>query len=129
MQLRCVIVDDNEAFLEVAAASLSGDGLVILGTATTSADAVVQVSEQNPDVVLIDVNLGRESGFDLARRLVEQFPHLAAGVVLISSRAEDDFGSLIEASPAIGFVTKKDLSATAVRNLVASRSPSDLEEK
>jgi DNA-binding NarL/FixJ family response regulator len=124
MRLRCLIVDDNEPFLEIAAASLAGDGLDVLGTATTSADALRQVAEQQPDVVLVDINLGQESGFELARTLVERFPHLAAGVVLISTRAEQDFGGLIEASPAAGFVPKTRLSAQAVRELVASRPPS-----
>jgi DNA-binding NarL/FixJ family response regulator len=127
VRLRCLIVDDNESFLEIAAASLAGEDLDVLGTATTSAEALRQVAEQQPDVVLVDINLGEESGFDLARRLVERFPQLASGVVLISTRAERDFGGRIEASPAAGFVPKTQLSAQAVRELVASRSPSDRE--
>ena len=127
VRLRCLIVDDNESFLEIAAASLAGDDLDVLGTATTGAEALRQVAEQHPDVVLVDINLGEESGFELARELVERFPQLASGVVLISTRAEQDFGGLIQASPAAGFVPKTRLSAKAVRGLVASRSPSDRE--
>jgi DNA-binding NarL/FixJ family response regulator len=121
VRLRCVIVDDNEGFLEIAAASLAGDDLDVVGTATTSAEALRQVAEQRPDVVLVDINLGEESGFELARMLVERFPALASGVVLISTRAERDFGGLVKASPAAGFVPKTQLSARAVREVVASR--------
>ena len=127
VRLRCLIVDDNESFLEIAAASLAGDDLDVLGTATTGAEALRQVAEQHPDVVLVDINLGEESGFELARELVDRFPQLASGVVLISTRAEQDFGGLIQASPAAGFVPKTRLSAKAVHELVASRSPSDRE--
>ena len=128
VRLRCLIVDDNQPFLEIAAASLAGDELDVVGTATTSAEALRQVAEQQPDVVLVDINLGKENGFDLARNLVERFPQLTAGgVVLISTRAEQDFGGLVKASPAAGFVRKTRLSARAVRELVASRSPSDRE--
>ena len=128
VRLRCLIVDDNQPFLEIAATSLAGDELDVVGTATTSAEALRQVAEQQPDVVLVDINLGKENGFDLARNLVERFPQLAAGgVVLISTRAEQDFGGLVKASPAAGFVRKTRLSARAVRELVASRSPSDRE--
>ena len=127
MGLRCLIVDDNASFLEIAAASLDGDDLDIVGTATTSVDALRLVAEQKPEVVLVDINLGEESGFDLAEELVEHHAHLASGVVLISTRAEQDFGGLIRASPAVGFVAKTQLSARAVRDLVASRS-SDREE-
>jgi len=128
VRLRCLIVDDNEPFLEIAAASLADDELDVVGTARTSAEALSQVAEQQPDVVLVDINLGEESGLELARKLVERFPQLASGVVLISTRAERDFGGLIKASPAAGFVLKTRLSAKAVRELVASRSPSDREE-
>jgi DNA-binding NarL/FixJ family response regulator len=121
VRLRCVIVDDNEYFLKIAAASLIGDDLEVVGTATTSAEALRQVAEERPDVVLVDVNLGEESGLELARILVERFPPLASGVVLISTRAERDFGGLIEASPAAGFVPKTQLSARAVREVVATR--------
>ena len=124
VRLRCLIVDDNEPFLEIAAASLAGVELDVLGTATTSAEALRQVAEQQPDVVLVDINLGEESGFELARALVDRFPQLASGVVLISSRAEQDFGGLIKASHAAGFIPKTQLSAAAVRELVASRSRS-----
>ena len=126
--LRCLIVDDNEPFLETAAASLAGEDLEVVGTATTSAEALRQVSELQPEVVLVDINLGEESGFELARILVERFPRLSSGVVLISTRAEQDFGGLIKASPAAGFIPKTQLSARAVRELVASRSRSDREE-
>ena len=125
MRPRCLIVDDNESFLEVAAASLAGADLDVGGTATTGAEALRQVAEQRPDVVLVDINLGEESGFELARILVERFPRLASGVVLISTRAEWDFGGLIKASPAAGFVPKTQLSARAVREVLAN---SDFEE-
>jgi len=128
VHLRCLIVDDNEFFLETAAASLGGDDFEVLGTATTSAEALRQVAEQHPDVVLVDINLGGESGLELARKLVESFPELGSGVVLISSRAEPEFGGLIRSSRAVGFIAKTHLSARAVRDLVASRSLSDREE-
>jgi DNA-binding NarL/FixJ family response regulator len=117
VQLRCLIVDDNDSFLEVAAESLHGDDLDVVGTARTSAEALRQVTELQPDVVLVDINLGDESGFELARQLVERFPRLSAGVVLISTRPERDFGGLIRVSPAAGFIPKLQLSGRAVREL------------
>ena len=128
MRLRCLIVDDNESFLEVAAATLTGAELDVLATATTSAEALRQVADQQPDVVLVDINLGEESGFELASMLIERYPELAPRVVLISTRPEQDFGGLIKASPVAGFIPKTQLSARAVRELVTSRSSFDREE-
>ena len=123
--MRCLIVDDNGPFLEVASASLARDGLEVIGTATTSTDALRQVELERPDVVLVDVNLGGENGFELARQLVETFPELRTGVVLISTRDEDDYGSLLAASPAAGFVRKTHLTAKAIREVVSARDLSD----
>ena len=123
--MRCLIVDDNEPFLEIASASLARDGLQVIGTARTSAEALRQVERLRPDVVLVDVNLGGENGFELARQLVEMFPELRSGVVLISTRDEDDYGSLLTASPAVGFVRKTHLSAKAIRDAVSVPDLSD----
>jgi DNA-binding NarL/FixJ family response regulator len=120
VRLRCLIVDDSEAFLAAASMSLARDGIEVLDTASTSAEALRFAQTQRPDVVLVDVNLGGESGFDLARTLVERFPELGSSVVLISTREERDYGGLIAASPAVGFLRKTELSAKALREMVSA---------
>ena len=116
--LRALIVDDNERFLDVARSSL-GRELDVVGTAMSSAEALRQTEELRPNVVLVDVGLGPESGFDLAARLAEEFPELELRIVMISTRSEEDYVELIESSPAVGFLSKSRLSAAAVRALVA----------
>jgi DNA-binding NarL/FixJ family response regulator len=120
MPLRCLIVDDSEQFLRAASSSLSRNGIEIVGTATTSVTALDQVARLRPDVVLVDVGLCDESGFDLTLQLVDAFPYLAARVVLVSTRDEDDFGDLVDESPAVGFISKSELSSSAVQELVRS---------
>ena len=119
---RCLIVDDNERFLAVARSSLERDGIEVVGTATTTADALAKSAQLRPDVVLVDVGLGTESGFDLARELMERHG-VDLRVVLISTRREDDLADLIETSPAAGFLWKARLSARAVRELASTRDP------
>ena len=114
-----MIVDDSEQFLRAAMSSLSRNGVEIVGTAIDSETALEQVARLRPDGVLVDVGLGDESGFDLASRLVDAFPELAERVVLISTRSEDEYGELVEASPAAGFILKSELSASAVQALVS----------
>lgn len=117
-------MDDNRHFLAAARGLLEREGLVVVGAASTCADALRCVDELRPDVTLVDIDLGGESGFDLARELL-----VSAGftpVILISTHAEDDYASLIAASPAIGFVSKAALSARSVRDLLAGgRGTSD----
>jgi DNA-binding NarL/FixJ family response regulator len=115
---RCLLVDDSEPFRALARAILERDGLEVVGTATTAAEALEKTRTLRPDVVLVDVALGAESGFDLTCQLVDRHPALP--VVLISTRSEEDLADLITASPATGFVWKAHLSASAVRDAAAA---------
>jgi DNA-binding NarL/FixJ family response regulator len=111
-------VDDNEQFLAVAQDRLTSEGMDVVGTATNQAEALRQAEALHPDIVLVDISLGSESGFELTRRLVESFPQLHGRVVLISTRDEEDFVDLIAASPAVGFIPKNLLSARTIYNLL-----------
>jgi DNA-binding NarL/FixJ family response regulator len=117
VSLRCLIVDDNASFLHAAGALLERQGVTVVGLASNAADAVRRERELRPDVVLVDIVLGPESGFDVARALAERDGD-GPTVVLISTHAEADFADLIEESPATGFVPKSELSAEAIRRVV-----------
>jgi DNA-binding NarL/FixJ family response regulator len=114
--LRCLIVDDSPRFLEAARGLLERQGVAVVGVASNSAEALRRAGELRPDVTLLDIDLGGESGLELARRLHGQAP---APVILISTHAEQDYAELIAASPAIGFLPKTTLSADAIRALLA----------
>jgi DNA-binding NarL/FixJ family response regulator len=115
--IRCLIVDDNASFLEAATSVLRQDGITVVGTARTIEQALRQADELRPDAVLVDVMLGGESGFDLARRLADAGS--SATVILISTHDEADLAELIDETPAAGFVPKSQLSAAAVRGLLS----------
>jgi two-component system, NarL family, nitrate/nitrite response regulator NarL len=119
MPLRCLIVDDNASFLEDAAALLRRDGLVVAGVASNMSEALERARELRPDVALVDISLGSESGLELARLLLEADVGVPA-VILISTHAESDFVELIEEVPVAGFVPKAELSASTIRRLVGA---------
>jgi CheY-like chemotaxis protein len=118
MSLRCVLVDDNEAFLETASLLLEREGLAIVGMASTIAGALRQVRALRPDLVLVDIGLGNESGFDLARLLAQDGQIASAEVILISTGAEADYRELIDDSPAAGFLAKSELSVRGISRLL-----------
>jgi len=111
--LRCLIVDDNESFQSAAGKLLEREGLTVVGVASNAAEALRSARELHPDVVLVDIVLGRESGFDVARELVGSGGE-GLTVILISTHAEADFVDLILQTPAAGFVAKSELSAAAI---------------
>ena len=114
--LRCLIVDDSARFLDAARALLERQGVAVVGVASSSAEALQRAEELRPDVTLLDIDLGGESGLELARRLQDHAG--PAPVILISTHAEQDYAELIAASPAIGFLPKTAVSADAIRELL-----------
>jgi CheY-like chemotaxis protein len=65
--LRCLIIDDSLRFLDAARALLERQGIAVVGVASNSAEALQRVEELRPDVTLLDIDLGGESGLELAR--------------------------------------------------------------
>src|SRR4051812_23135029 len=129
MPLRYVIVDDDASFREEMRGLLAEQGLDIVGGAGSAADARQQIAELRPDVALIDIDLGGESGLELARQLREQpgqgaVPHL----ILVSTHDEAEYAELIEASSAIGFLAKIDLSAATIREMLAAVDGDEADE-
>jgi CheY-like chemotaxis protein len=121
MSKRCLIVDDNQSFLDAARMLLEREGLTVAGVALTSAEALRQAETLRPDVFLVDISLGEESGLVLARRLVEDGLGDEAAVILISTRSQEDVADLMVGSPAAGFLPKAELSATAISRIVDGR--------
>ena len=113
-----MIVDDDEGFLQAARTLLERDGMTVAGVAGSGAEALERVRTLRPDVVLIDIRLGGESGFEAARRLAGG-GHPAA-LIMISSHAEDDYADLIADSPTAGFLAKAELSAVAIRQVLGT---------
>jgi CheY-like chemotaxis protein len=112
--MRCLLVDDSDAFLKAASILLQREGMTVVGVASNSAEALRQARALQPEVILVDIGLGDESGFDLARRLAQHGQGGDAEVILISARAETDYAELITESPAAGFLVKSELSAQAI---------------
>ena len=70
----------------------------------------------------MDIGLGDESGFDLARLLAVDGQAGGAEVIMVSARAEMDYSELIAASSAAGFLTKSDLSAREIERILGRSS-------
>jgi DNA-binding NarL/FixJ family response regulator len=120
MPIRCLLVDDNEAFLEAASVLLEREGLTIVGVASSIAEALRQARALRPDVILVDIGLGQESGFDLAQILARDGQGVGADVILISARAETDYTDMLAESPAAGFLPKSELSARGISRILGS---------
>jgi DNA-binding NarL/FixJ family response regulator len=116
VQLRGLIVDDSDTFLTSATRLLESQGVEIVGTATSSLEALELAAASSADLALVDVELGDEDGLALARELRSHSPDTR--VIMISTYSRDEMQDLIAASSAVGFLPKNRLSGDAVRALL-----------
>jgi DNA-binding NarL/FixJ family response regulator len=74
MPMRLVLIEDHQALREGLELLLGREGFEVLGTAGTASDGHELVERLNPDVALIDIALGDDSGIELTGRLVDADP-------------------------------------------------------
>lgn len=116
MRARILIVDDSESFLASAARLLESEGFDIVGCVNSGQEAIGCADDARPDVALVDVEIGGESGFEVVRALSEMEHSVPS--ILISMYPEEDLADAIASSPALGFVAKDSLNAAAIRRLL-----------
>jgi DNA-binding NarL/FixJ family response regulator len=118
MTLRCFLVDDSARFLAALRVLLERQGVSVVGVAGNGADAQERIEALQPDVTLIDVHLGEESGMALARRLVRAGAVPPSRLILMSGRRPEDLADLSAERIVAGFLAKSELSADAIRELL-----------
>jgi DNA-binding NarL/FixJ family response regulator len=119
---RCLIVDDSPTFCAALREMLEASGVTVVATVSTQAEAVDAAREHAPDLVLVDIDLGGESGFDVVEALHGMQAPRPPAVILVSTHDQDDFAEMVEASSAIGFLQKFGLSAERIAETVAGRA-------
>ena len=122
--VRVMVVDDHEVVREgVAAVLQAAEGIVVCGQASSATEALEVARAVLPDVVVMDVRLGGDSGIQATRDLRAERP--ATQVIMLTSYADDDalFASIM--AGAAGYVLKQirgnDLVG-AVRSVAAGQS-------
>jgi two-component system, NarL family, nitrate/nitrite response regulator NarL len=106
---RVLVADDNPAFRSLCAELLEGQGLQVVGEAADAATAMRLARSLAPDMVVLDVHLGRHDGWEVARRLraLDRAPR----VVMVSSDAGAGDPALVAHVGADRFVPKEELGA------------------
>jgi two-component system response regulator DevR len=122
--IRVMLVDDHEVVRQGVAAVLGRvDGIVVCGEAASTSEALDVADATMPDVVVMDVRLGGESGIQATRELRARRPDTR--VIMLTSFADDDalFASIM--AGASGYVLKQirgnDLVG-AVRSVASGQS-------
>jgi two-component system, NarL family, response regulator DevR len=88
-RIRVLVVDDHEV-VRVGLRTLLNrtETIEVIGEASTPAEAIEKTNNLQPDVVLLDVRLGDESGFDACREI--QKLERDVKVLVLTSFADDN---------------------------------------
>ncbi len=105
--IRILLVDDNPEFLNSAAHFLSTDPQIeIVGHALSGEDALEQVAQTQPDLVLMDLLMSDMNGLEATRRIKER-PD-APRVVVLTLYDQPEYRAEAETARADGFITKSE---------------------
>jgi DNA-binding NarL/FixJ family response regulator len=86
--LRLVLVEDHEALREGLELLLGREGCDVVGTAGSLAEGAELIARTEPDVAVVDIRLGEESGIELTRQLLDANPDQR--VVLYTAESDSD---------------------------------------
>jgi len=117
MGTRVLVVDDHAPFRRLARALLAAEGFDVIGESSDAAGAIEAARRLRPDLVLLDVRLPDEDGFEVAEKLMDGLVP-APVVVLCSTREASSYRSRIATTRAAGFIAKRDLTGAALRAFV-----------
>lgn len=116
MSRTVLVVDDHAGFRSRARMLLDAEGYEVVGEAADGRTAMAEAERLRPDVVLLDVQLPDQDGFEVAARITGIAE--APAVVLTSSRDWSDSAELVVRSGARGFLPKDQLSGFAMAELL-----------
>lgn len=86
--IRLFIADDHALFREgMRALLLATADIVCVGEAESGEDAVAQVDQLLPDVVLMDINMAGINGIEATRRMLARHPK--AGIIMVTMLEDD----------------------------------------
>ncbi len=110
---RVLIVDDHPIIRQGMAALLAGvNGFAPIDQAASSEEALAQARRARPDVVLLDLSLGAESGLDVLRRL--QTLDRSIPVLVMSMHDESLHAERALRAGAVGYVMKHEATETVI---------------
>ena len=107
--LRILLVDDSLPFLDLATRFLSAEGFIeVVGRAFSGSEALTQVLQLRPDLVLMDLAMPGMNGLEATRQIKLQVdpPH----VIMLTLNDSSEYRTAAEAVGADGFVPKLDFS-------------------
>jgi len=110
------IVDDHPLVREGLTNLINGQSdLIVCGEAKDSGEAIDGIAKERPDVAIIDISLTNESGLELIKHLVRQFPQVS--LIVLSMHDEALYAERALRAGARGYVMKHETSTNVLASI------------
>ena len=116
--LRVLLVDDHDLFRTGLRNLLEEQGLLIVGEASNGKDAIRQVRELAPDIVVMDLNMPGITGVEATREITSFAPLTRVLVLTISDQNEDVMDAIV--AGACGYLVKDSSIQELIRGITAA---------
>src|SRR3954464_8460019 len=100
-----LLVDDDDKVRELVRVNLEFEGYVVREAASAD-DGLAAIEEAKPDLILLDVMMPHVDGWEMLRRVQEQYGAGAIPVVMFSGKVDEEAVEQAQAGGAQGFVGK-----------------------
>lgn len=113
--IEIVVVDDHQLFREGVITLLnSSDDMQVVGQAGNAHDALDVVKRLSPDVVIMDISLGKDNGINVSRRMKEEGSNFR--LLIVTMQTDPDFFQIARKEANVdGYVLKLDAFDELVR--------------
>ena len=114
------ILDDHQLIRDGLALLISqSEDFCIAGSSSNCADALVDISRQNPNIIIIDITLKDANGIEFIKAVSPQFPDIK--YIVLSMHDENSYAERAVKAGASGYVMKQEVSDKIVSALKAVR--------
>lgn len=117
MQMKLMLVDDHQLFMEGLQYLLETHGINVEGTAKDGREALIKARSLMPDIILMDIRMPELSGLDALKLIKAEMPDIR--VVMLTTSEED--GDIFDAIKygAAGYLLKSTDAKTLIDMLSA----------
>src|SRR5687768_12450674 len=114
--IRIIIADDHPVFRSGLRQIIELEpGLKVLGEASDGEEALRLIQEMKPDVAVLDINMPRMKGFDVAREVQRQ--ELPVGIIILTMHDDESMFNEALNAGAKGYLLKDSAAGDIVNSI------------
>jgi len=119
--IKILLCDDNDHFRQLLLQFIKTiPGVEVVGEATDGVDVIEKTQSLDPDLVLMDLSMPNQSGFDASKTIKERWPKKF--VIMLTLYDDNIYRELADEFQADGFIAKSSIKTQLPEMLSQKRA-------